>query len=79
VSGVVAAIRAAQGRDDEAEELYRKALEVTKDGIPALELEVLERMVVFYRDRGRDADAAACQARIVELVPSESVSTERIA
>ena len=52
---------------------------MTKDGIPALELEVLERMVVFYRDRGRDDDAAACQARIAELVPSESVSTERIA
>ncbi len=79
VDGVQAAIRAAQGRDDEAEELFRRALDGTQDGIPALELEVLERMVVFYRDRGRESDAAACQARIAELVPSESVSTERIA
>ena len=79
VIGTLAAVRAAQGRDDEAEELYRRALAGTKNGFALLELEVLERLVVFYRDRDREDDAAACQARIVELVPSEPASTERIA
>jgi hypothetical protein len=79
VSGTLAAVRAAQGRDEEAEELYRQALEGTKNGFPALELEVLERLVVFYRDRDRDEEAATCQARIAELVPSAPMSAERIA
>ena len=79
VIGTLAAVRAAQGRDDEAEELYRRALAGTKNGFALLELEVLERLVVFYRDRDREDDAAACQARIAELVPSEPASTERIA
>ena len=79
VTGTLAAVRAAQGRDDEAEELYRQALAGTKNGYPALELEVLERLVVFYSERGRDDEAAACQARIAELVPSAPMSTERIA
>ena len=79
VNGTLAAVRAAQGRDAEAEQLYLRALAGTKDGYAALELEVLERLVVFHRDRGRADEAAACQARIAELLPSESVSTERIA
>ncbi|HEX4745444.1 MAG TPA: adenylate/guanylate cyclase domain-containing protein [Gaiellaceae bacterium] len=79
VDGVLAIVRAAQGRDEEAEALFRRAIEGTKDGWPALELEVLERLVVFYRERGREDDAAACQERIAELVPAEPSSTERIA
>ncbi len=79
VIGTLAAVRAAQGRDDEAEELYRQALVGTKSGFALLELEVLERLVVFYRDRDRDDEAATCQARIAELVPSAPMSTERIA
>jgi tetratricopeptide (TPR) repeat protein len=79
INGVLATVRAAQGRDEEAEELYRRALDGTRDGWAALELEVLERLVVFYRDRDRFDDMAACQARIAELVPAEPARTERIA
>ena len=79
VLGMLAAVRAAQGRDDEAEALYRQALAGTKSGFALLELEVLERLVVFYRDRDRDDEAATCQARIAELIPSAPMSTERIA
>jgi class 3 adenylate cyclase/tetratricopeptide (TPR) repeat protein len=79
VNGVLATVRAAQGRDAEAEELYLRAIESTKDGWPALELEVLERLEAFYGERGREDDAAACRARIAELLPAEHASTERIA
>ncbi|HUF01504.1 MAG TPA: adenylate/guanylate cyclase domain-containing protein [Gaiellaceae bacterium] len=78
-NATLAAVRAAQGRDDEAEALYREAIAGTTDGFAALELEVLERLVDFYRDRDRDEEAAACEVRIAELVPSEPASTERIA
>jgi class 3 adenylate cyclase/tetratricopeptide (TPR) repeat protein len=80
VAATMAAVRAAQHRDDEAESLYRSALERSREiGYAILELEVLERLVTFYESRGREDDAAACQARIAELVPAESVRTARIA
>ena len=79
VHATLAAVRAAQGRDEEAEELYRLALDGTKDGWAALELETLERLVAFYRERGRLDEAEACQTRIAELLPSEETRIERIA
>jgi class 3 adenylate cyclase/tetratricopeptide (TPR) repeat protein len=79
VSMTWAAVRAAQGRDDEAEELYRTALAGVTSGYTILELELLERLVRFYRERGREDDASACETRIAELVPSEPAKTERIA
>jgi class 3 adenylate cyclase/tetratricopeptide (TPR) repeat protein len=80
VSATFAVVRAAQGRDDEAEELYLSALDHTRmRGFEILELEVLERFVAFYRERGRDDDAAAYEARLAELVPSASTRIERIA
>ncbi len=79
VDGVFAAVRAAQGRDGEAEELFQRALAGTTDGFALLELEMLRRLAVFYRERGRDEEAAACEARVVELVPTEPARTERIA
>lgn len=80
VSATYAVVRAAQGRDDEAEELYRSALEQTrKSGFAILELEVLERFVAFYRDRGRDDEAVVYETRLAELVPSASARIERIA
>jgi class 3 adenylate cyclase len=80
VSATLAAVRAAQGRDEEAEELYRSALEeAMKSGFAVIELEVLERLVSFYRDRCRDDDAAVYEARFAELVPSVPTRTERIA
>jgi len=74
-----AAIRAAQARDDEAEELYRTALAGVTSGYAILELEILERLVRFYRERAREDDAVACEARISELLPAEPSRTERIA
>jgi tetratricopeptide (TPR) repeat protein len=74
-----AAVRAAQGRDDEAEELYRTALAGVTSGYAILELEILERLVRFYRERAREDDAVACEARISELLPAEPSRTERIA
>jgi class 3 adenylate cyclase/tetratricopeptide (TPR) repeat protein len=74
-----AAVRAAQGRDDEAEELYRSALAGVTQGYAILELEILERLVRFYREREREDDASACEARIAELLPAEPSRTERIA
>lgn len=80
VSATLAAVRAAQGRDKEAEELYGSALEeATKSGSAVIELEVLERLVSFYRERGRDHDAAIYEARLAELVPPAATRTERIA
>ena len=76
---MLAAVRAAQGRDEEAEELYRSALAATKDGFAVIQLEVLERRVLFYRERGRDDDAAIYEARLAELVSSAPTRTERIA
>ena len=79
VLATMAAVRAAQGRDDEAEELYRSALAATTKGYAVIELELLERLAAFYRARDREEEASACEARIAELVPSESARTERIA
>ncbi|MGH3136926.1 MAG: ATP-binding protein [Gaiellaceae bacterium] len=79
VATMQAAIRAAQGQDEEAERLYRSALAETTNGFLLLELELLERLVSFYRKRGRDEDAASYEARLAELVPPVSTRTERIA
>jgi tetratricopeptide (TPR) repeat protein len=78
VTASLAAVRAAQGRDEEAEELYRSALAATKNGFAVLELEVLTRLISFYRERGRETDAVDSEERIAELVPSAPRSTERI-
>ncbi len=80
VAATLAAVHAAQGHVDEAEELYRSALaEATKGGFAVIELEVLDRLVLFYRERGRDDDAAVYEARLAELTPSSDTRTERIA
>jgi len=79
IHATLASVRAAQGRDEEAEALYRDALASTGDGFGLLELEILEDLRAFYASRGRADDAAACEARIAELLPSKQVRTERIA
>jgi tetratricopeptide (TPR) repeat protein len=74
----LAAVRAVQGRDDEAEELFRSALELTREGgFEAYEVEPLERFANFLRDRGREDDAAPYEARLAELSPP--TRTARIA
>ena len=76
----LAAVRAAQGRDDEAEELFRSALELTREGhFEVFEIEPLERLTSFLRDRGREDEAARYEARLAELSPSPPTSTAQIA
>jgi class 3 adenylate cyclase/tetratricopeptide (TPR) repeat protein len=80
VSATFAVLRAAQGRDEEAEQLFVSALDQTRrTGFAILELEVLERFVHFYRERGRDDEAVVYEARLAELVSSAATRIERIA
>jgi hypothetical protein len=73
-------IRGAQGRDDEAEDFFRSAIDLASEsGMRLLELHPLEHLVAYLRDRGREDDAAAYEARIAELLPAEPSRTERIA
>ena len=83
-SAVVAAtaalghVRAAQGRDEEGEELIREALAIA-EGSPfaQLETEPLELLARFLRERGREDEACAYEGRLAELLPW--TSTARIA
>lgn len=75
----LAAVRAAQGRDEEAEELFRSALELTREGdLEVFEIEPLERLTTFLRDRGREDEAAPFELRLAELYPTPP-SAARIA
>jgi hypothetical protein len=69
----LAEVRAAQGRDAEAEALFREALEGFEFfGFRASEREALENAIDFFRDRGRDEDVARYEARRAELSPSST-------
>ena len=69
----LAAVRAAQGRDEEAEHLLRGAVdELERHQLRAIERWALRRLVAFYRERDRDDDAAAYDARLAELSPSST-------
>jgi len=72
------AVRAAQARDEEAEELYRSALAQARESDwPVLEIEPLERLTAFLRERGRADEAADYERRAAEL--AAPVRTARIA
>jgi class 3 adenylate cyclase/tetratricopeptide (TPR) repeat protein len=72
------AVRTAQGRDEEGEELLREALrEAEETEYRWLQRMPLEYLVQFLRDRGRDDEAAEFEDRLAELVPASS--TARIA
>jgi class 3 adenylate cyclase/tetratricopeptide (TPR) repeat protein len=77
----LAGIRAAQGRDDEAEQILVSAIaDARESNLKLFELHPLERMADFLRARGRDEDAAVYEARIAELSPEEAdARAERIA
>jgi tetratricopeptide (TPR) repeat protein len=63
----LAVVRAAQGRDVEAEELFRSALEQAEDSsLRVTERETLERYARFLRERGRDDEAAPLEDRLAE-------------
>ncbi len=76
----LAAIREAQGRDEEAEELFVSAIALGRDSNYRLfELHPLERLLDFLRARGRDDEAATYEERLAELSPIDDTRTERIA
>ncbi len=60
-------VRAAQARDQEAEQLFVSALERAESGpFRLVEREALERYVRFLRDRGRDDEAAPLEERLAQ-------------
>jgi class 3 adenylate cyclase/tetratricopeptide (TPR) repeat protein len=72
-------VRAAQGRDEEAEELLRSAVAtVAGTHFREHEYEVLEPLAQFLRERGREEEAARVDERRAELFAVEK-SAERIA
>jgi class 3 adenylate cyclase len=71
-------VRAAQGRDDEAEELLREAV-AASDGLKLFAIEPLKTLAQFLRDRGRVEEAAPFEERWAELSPVEAKSAARMA
>jgi class 3 adenylate cyclase/tetratricopeptide (TPR) repeat protein len=64
-------VRAAQGRDPEAEELMQEALEeMRRNDQRALERWGLRHVIDFYRARGRADVALGYEERLAELMPS---------
>ena len=61
-------VRAAQGRDEEAEELLRSALDTAKEtDFREVQLSALEHLAHFLRERGREDEAAPFEERREEL------------
>ena len=71
-------VRAAQGRDDEAEKLLREAVGAS-DGFKLFAIEPLKELAQFLRDRGRPEEAAPFEERWAELSPVEAKSAARMA
>jgi len=68
-------VRAAQGRDDEAETLLREALEILDaTDYHRFRIEPLEALATFLRERGRPDEAAPYEERLAELVPARSAA-----
>ena len=71
----LAAVRTAQERQDEAEELFVEALAITDEvDFTALEAEVLRRIVRFLDESGQNGKAAPYEERLAVLVPAESTA-----
>jgi class 3 adenylate cyclase/tetratricopeptide (TPR) repeat protein len=68
-------VRAAQHRDDEAEQLLRKSLEIVEQtDLRKHQIEPLTHLAGFLRQRGRDEEAAVYEERLAELVPTPSAA-----
>jgi predicted ATPase/class 3 adenylate cyclase len=68
-------VRAAQGRDADAEALLLEALEmIESSGFRGLESWVLSRLEQFLRERGRDDEASLYRTRLAELAPVEGLA-----
>jgi predicted ATPase/class 3 adenylate cyclase len=68
-------VRAAQGKDDEAEALLEEALaEVEGTGFRGIQVWVLSRLEEFYRERGRDEEADRYAVRRARLAPAGTLA-----
>jgi class 3 adenylate cyclase/tetratricopeptide (TPR) repeat protein len=73
-------VRAAQGRDEDAEVLLRAAAEgLALTQFRAAEPEALRALIEFLRERGRADEAAPFEARLAQLVAAPAESAARIA
>jgi class 3 adenylate cyclase/tetratricopeptide (TPR) repeat protein len=76
----LAMVRAAQGRHEKADELFRAAFDaIAGTDFREVELEVLERYAPFLRERGREDEADRADERRAELFPAAPKSAARIA
>jgi tetratricopeptide (TPR) repeat protein len=72
-TATVGAVRAAQGRTEEAVELLSSALQLAQDAdLKALELAPLKLLSNVLREQGREADADEYEDRLALLSPSET-------
>jgi tetratricopeptide (TPR) repeat protein len=71
-------VRAAQGRDEEAEALLREAVGDAR-AFKLFAIEPLKTLAQFLRERGRTEEAAPFEARWAELSPAEAKMAARIA
>ena len=63
-------VRAAQGRDEQAESLMTTAVAtIAETGFREIEVELLEGFAQFLRERGREDEAAPLSRRLLELAP----------
>ena len=72
---VLGLVRAAQGRDEEAELLLREALDIVAEtDYRNAEPEPLAALAQFLRERGREDEASALEERVTELLQPESAA-----
>jgi tetratricopeptide (TPR) repeat protein len=72
-------VRAAQGRDEEAEELLREAVEISASTLHRSgQRETLTALARFYRERGREDEAAELDERRERLL-ADAESAAKIA
>jgi tetratricopeptide (TPR) repeat protein len=69
-------VRAAQGRNEEAERLLREAqIALNATGFREIELIALEALVQFFRGRGLEEEAAGFERRMLELAPVGTIDS----
>jgi tetratricopeptide (TPR) repeat protein len=76
----LAQVRAAQGRDEEADALFKEALAtIAETDFRNIEHELLGPYSRFLRERERDDEAERLEERLAELLPAAVNSSARIA